>query len=115
MAEASAPFSTNSVARLGRRRPEGGDARGVVGRRRDRRARPTCPTWPPVLDGASTRGSSISIGTDFRPTGEGFRVDHIFSQDRRKTWIVLRAYASAEDPRVPSITPRRARGGVGRA
>ncbi len=47
----------------------------------------------------------ISTGTDFRGSGRGFRVDHIFSQDRRKTWILLRAYASADDPHVPSITP----------
>jgi Ni,Fe-hydrogenase III large subunit/Ni,Fe-hydrogenase III component G len=47
----------------------------------------------------------ISAGTDCRPAGQGFRVDHIFSQDRRKTWVVLRAFTSAEDPKVPSITP----------
>ena len=47
----------------------------------------------------------INLGTDFRKQGQGFRVDHIFSQDRRKTWIVLRAYTSAENPSVPSITP----------
>ncbi|MBP1633837.1 MAG: NADH-ubiquinone oxidoreductase [Acidobacteria bacterium] len=47
----------------------------------------------------------ISVGTDCRPAGDGFRVDHVFSQDRRKTWILLRAYAPADDPSVPSITP----------
>lgn len=47
----------------------------------------------------------ISVGTDVRDAGQGFRVDHIFSQDLRKTWILLRAYASAEDPAVASITP----------
>ncbi len=47
----------------------------------------------------------ISVGTDVRAAGQGFRVDHIFSQDRRKTWIVLRTHAPADDPRVVSITP----------
>jgi Ni,Fe-hydrogenase III large subunit/Ni,Fe-hydrogenase III component G len=47
----------------------------------------------------------ISAGTDCRPEGKGFRVDHIFSQDRRRTWIVLRAFTGADDPKVPSITP----------
>ena len=47
----------------------------------------------------------ISAGTDCRPKGEGFRVDHIFSHDLRKTWIVLRTYAAADAPAVPSITP----------
>ena len=47
----------------------------------------------------------VSTGTDLRGSGDGFRVDHIFSQDRRKTWILLRAHAAAEDPHVPSITP----------
>jgi Ni,Fe-hydrogenase III large subunit/Ni,Fe-hydrogenase III component G len=47
----------------------------------------------------------ISAGTDCRPKGEGFRVDHIFSQDLRKTWVVLRTYAPADAPSVPSITP----------
>jgi len=57
----------------------------------------------------------VSVGTDCRPLaatgdwpsngGAGFRVDHIFSQDRRRTWIVLRAFADAGAPRVPSITP----------
>jgi Ni,Fe-hydrogenase III large subunit/Ni,Fe-hydrogenase III component G len=48
----------------------------------------------------------ISAGTDVRPANRGFRVDHIFSQDQRKTWIVLRAYADGTRPHVPSITPR---------
>jgi Ni,Fe-hydrogenase III large subunit/Ni,Fe-hydrogenase III component G len=48
----------------------------------------------------------ISVGTDRRPLGDGFRVDHIFSQDRRRTWIVLRASAGGDDPKVPSITPQ---------
>jgi formate hydrogenlyase subunit 5 len=48
----------------------------------------------------------ISAGTDFREAGKGFRVDHFFSQDRRKVWVVLRAYTSAEDPAVGSITPK---------
>ena len=47
----------------------------------------------------------ISVGTDCRPAGRGFRVDHIFSQDRRRTWVVLRAFADAAAPKVPSITP----------
>jgi Ni,Fe-hydrogenase III large subunit/Ni,Fe-hydrogenase III component G len=47
----------------------------------------------------------ISVGTDCRPMGQGFRVDHIFSQDRRRTWMVLRAFTGADDPKVPSITP----------
>jgi Ni,Fe-hydrogenase III large subunit/Ni,Fe-hydrogenase III component G len=47
----------------------------------------------------------ISVGTDCRPAGQGFRVDHIFSQDRRRTWIVLRSFTTADDPKVPSITP----------
>ncbi len=47
----------------------------------------------------------ISAGTDLRHIGSGFRVDHIFSQDARKTWIVLRAYADSDDPAVASITP----------
>jgi Ni,Fe-hydrogenase III large subunit/Ni,Fe-hydrogenase III component G len=47
----------------------------------------------------------ISVGTDVRETGKGFRVDHIFSQDRRKTWIVLRTHAPADQPKVASITP----------
>jgi Ni,Fe-hydrogenase III large subunit/Ni,Fe-hydrogenase III component G len=47
----------------------------------------------------------ISVGTDCRPMGQGFRVDHIFSQDRRGTWMVLRAFTGADNPKVPSITP----------
>ncbi len=47
----------------------------------------------------------ISVGTDCRPMGQGFRVDHIFSQDRRRTWVVLRTFTTADDPKVPSITP----------
>jgi Ni,Fe-hydrogenase III large subunit/Ni,Fe-hydrogenase III component G len=52
----------------------------------------------------------ISVGTDCRPLAEvpvpgGFRVDHVFSQDRRRTWVVLRAFAGGDDPKVPSITP----------
>jgi Ni,Fe-hydrogenase III large subunit/Ni,Fe-hydrogenase III component G len=47
----------------------------------------------------------ISTGTDCRPMGRGFRVDHIFSQDRRKTWVVLRAFIEGDTPAVPSITP----------
>jgi Ni,Fe-hydrogenase III large subunit/Ni,Fe-hydrogenase III component G len=48
----------------------------------------------------------ISAGTDFRDAGKGFRVDHIFSQDRRKTWVVLRAYAPEGEPKVASITTK---------
>ena len=47
----------------------------------------------------------ISAGTDCRPAGDGFRVDHIFSHDLRRTWVVLRTYAAADSPSVPSITP----------
>ncbi|MGA9753152.1 MAG: NADH-quinone oxidoreductase subunit C [Acidobacteriota bacterium] len=47
----------------------------------------------------------ISVGTDLRERGEGFRVDHIFSQDRRRSWLVLRAFADGQTPEVPSITP----------
>ncbi|RPI20489.1 MAG: Fe-S-binding domain-containing protein, partial [Acidobacteria bacterium] len=47
----------------------------------------------------------ISVGSDFRDWGEGFRVDHIFSQDSRKTWIILRVSAPDESPSVPAITP----------
>jgi Ni,Fe-hydrogenase III large subunit/Ni,Fe-hydrogenase III component G len=47
----------------------------------------------------------ISVGTDLRPLGQGFRVDHIFSQDHRQTWVVLRAFSRDEVPKVPSITP----------
>ncbi|MFB3902126.1 MAG: NADH-quinone oxidoreductase subunit C [Acidobacteriota bacterium] len=47
----------------------------------------------------------ISVGSDFRDWGEGFRVDHVFSQDRRKTWIILRSSAGGENPAVASITP----------
>lgn len=47
----------------------------------------------------------ISAGTDCRPAGDGFRVDHIFSHDLRRTWVVLRTYAPADSPSVPSITP----------
>lgn len=48
----------------------------------------------------------INVGTDLRESGRGFRVDHIFSQDRRQTWVQLRAYTKAEAPSVASITPR---------
>lgn len=47
----------------------------------------------------------ISAGTDCRPLGDGFRVDHIFSHDLRKTWVVLRTHVPADAPSVPSITP----------
>lgn len=58
-----------------------------------------------VLDQSVDARFVISAGTDFRESGQGFRVDHIFSQDRRKVWIVLRACVPADDPRVTSITP----------
>jgi Ni,Fe-hydrogenase III large subunit/Ni,Fe-hydrogenase III component G len=58
-----------------------------------------------ILDKVMDARFVISAGTDFREQGRGFRVDHIFSQDRRKTWVVLRAYADAVDPEVASITP----------
>jgi len=64
------------------------------------------PAAAEFLDRTMDARFVISVGTDYRPSGDGFRVDHIFSQDRRKTWIFLRARASGEKPSVPSITPR---------
>jgi formate hydrogenlyase subunit 5 len=64
------------------------------------------PDMAMFLDTALDARFVISVGTDLRRLGSGFRVDHIFSQDARKTWIVLRAHVDADDPVVPSITPR---------
>ena len=64
---------------------------------------PDVAAW---LDRALDARFVISVGTDLPATwAPGFRVDHIFSQDARKTWIVLRAHTGADDPMVPSITP----------
>jgi len=62
---------------------------------------PTVASW---LDKSLDARFVVSVGSDFRDWGEGFRVDHVFSQDRRKTWIILRASAPDENPAVPSIT-----------
>jgi Ni,Fe-hydrogenase III large subunit/Ni,Fe-hydrogenase III component G len=63
------------------------------------------PAAADVIDHTLDARFVISVGTDMRDKGQGFRVDHIFSQDRRKTWIVLRAQTSADNPTVASITP----------
>jgi formate hydrogenlyase subunit 5 len=63
------------------------------------------PAAAEFLDRTMDARFVISVGTDYRPSGEGFRIDHVFSQDRRKTWIILRAHAAEERPVVPSITP----------
>ncbi len=63
------------------------------------------PDVATFLDSALDARFVISVGTDLRHLGSGFRVDHIFSQDARKTWIVLRAAADSSDPAVASITP----------
>jgi Ni,Fe-hydrogenase III large subunit/Ni,Fe-hydrogenase III component G len=64
------------------------------------------PDVAAFLDAGLDARFVISVGSDLRHLDAGFRVDHIFSQDRRKTWIVLRAYAPSADPAVGSITPR---------
>jgi Ni,Fe-hydrogenase III large subunit/Ni,Fe-hydrogenase III component G len=58
-----------------------------------------------VIDKALDARFVISVGTDCREHAQGFRVDHVFSQDKRKTWVVLRSYASEDRPLVASITP----------
>ena len=78
------------------------EASGAVAVTVDRRDLPAAAGF---LDKGLDARFVISVGTDFRDAGQGFRVDHIFSQDARKTWILLRAYAPAEDPAVASITP----------
>lgn len=63
------------------------------------------PAAADIIDHTMDARFVISVGTDLRGKGQGFGVDHIFSQDRRKTWIVLRTRTTAENPAVASITP----------
>ncbi len=77
----------------------GSDAVGIVVSPKD------LPAAASVIDRTLDARFVISVGTDMREQGQGFRVDHIFSQDRRKTWVVLRTQTPADDPTVASITP----------
>jgi formate hydrogenlyase subunit 5 len=76
----------------------GPEAVGIVVSNKD------LPAAASVIDRTLDARFVISVGTDMREKGQGFRVDHIFSQDRRKTWVVLRTQAQADNPSVASIT-----------
>ncbi len=77
----------------------GSEAVGIVVSPKD------LPAAARVIDQTLDARFVISVGTDMREQGQGFRVNHIFSQDRRKTWVILRTQTPADDPTVASITP----------
>ncbi|MEM4661749.1 MAG: NADH-quinone oxidoreductase subunit C, partial [Desulfurococcaceae archaeon] len=44
------------------------------------------------------------IGIDERPLNGHFSVTHVFTDDRNSLYVLLKTYAEAEAPRIPSIT-----------
>lgn len=46
-----------------------------------------------------------SVGVDVRDSGNGFLVNHIFSWDAAKAFLLIKTYLDAKNPKVPSITP----------
>ncbi len=48
---------------------------------------------------------STSVGTDFRPIDNSFKLHHIFSVPKYRKFVVLEASLPSPLPKVPSITP----------